>query len=266
MNVTSKNSGKIILGFAVLALAAILVVQSTGILAPLSVAAAAPAAEDTVSLPRTITVVGVGEVVAAPDMGTATIGVEVTAPTVKEATTEAATKMDSVMAALSAQGVADKDIQTSNYSIYYEERYGAELTVRSEGSDTSESTGVYRVSNMVTIKIREMDKVAQVIDAVVEAGANSLWGVNFVLDDTSAIEEEARAKAIENAYARAGALAELTNVSLGEVVEVTEVVGSSLYGGYGIETVKMSGLGGGSSVSPGELEVSMQVQVTFAIE
>ena len=112
---------------------------------------------------------------------------------------------------------------------------GLRLTVsRSEGSDTSESTGVYRVSNMVTIKIREMDKVAQVIDAVVEAGANSLWGVNFVLDDTSAIEEEARAKAIENAYARAGALAELTNVSLGEVVEVTEVVGSSLYGGYGI--------------------------------
>ena len=102
--------------FAVLALAAILVVQSTGILAPLSVAAAAPAAEDTVSLPRTITVVGVGEVVAAPDMGTATIGVEVTAPTVKEATTRSSNaKMDSrhgrpVCAGRGRQGHSDQQL------------------------------------------------------------------------------------------------------------------------------------------------------------
>jgi uncharacterized protein len=265
MNIAMKNSGKLMLTLTVLALAAILVVQTTGALAPLPVAAASPAAVDSASLPRTITVVGVGEMMAQPDMGTATIGVEVKASTVKEATSQAAEKMDSVMAALAAQGVADKDIQTTNYSIYYEERYPTEMPVRSEGEGASEPNGVYRVSNMVNVKIRDMDKVAQVIDAVVEAGANNLWGVDFILEDTSSIEEEARAKAIENAYARAADLARLTDVSLGEVVEVTEVVGANAYGGYGLETAKLSGLGGGS-VSPGELEVSMRVQVTFAIE
>jgi len=228
------------------------------------VAAASPAAADATSLPRTITVVGKGDVMAKPDMATATIGVEVTAPTVKEATTQAAEKMDSVMAALAEQNIADKDIQTSNYSIYYEERYAGDMAVRSEGSGTSEPTGSYRVSNMVSIKIRDMDNVAQVIDAVVEAGANSLWGINFVLEDTSGIEEEARAAAIENAYARAADLAQLTSVKLGDVMQVTEVVGSGLYEGMALSSAKV-GLGGGS-VSSGELEVSMQVQVTFAIE
>ena len=73
-------------------------------------------------------------------------------------------------------------------------------------------------------------------------------------------------KAIANATARAEDLARLSKVSLGQVVEVTEVVGSSpYYGGYALETAKMGGMGGGP-VSPGELEVTMQVQVTFAIE
>ena len=265
MSTALKNSGKIMLALAVLALAAVLVVQTTGVLAPLPVAAASSAAADTASLPRTITVVGKGNVMSTPDMATASIGVEVNAPTVKEATTQAAEQMDSVMAALKAQGIADKDIQTSNYSISYDERYTTRVPVLSDSSDSSEPVGSYRVSNMVTVKIRDMDNVGQVIDSVVEAGANNLWGINFVREDTSGIEEEVRANAVENAYARAAELAQLTNVTLGDIVQVTEVVGSGLYEGYAVRSALSSGLGG-SSISSGELELSMQVQVTFAIE
>ena len=267
MKSMSRNPGWLVALFLMLALVAFLAIQGIGgfTVAQAASASTSAAAAQTATLPRTITVVGQGKVTSQPDVARTTVGVEVSAPTVKEVTSEAADKMDKVLAALKAQGVADKDIQTSNYSIHYDERYPMERPAKVEGSDDIEQSGVYRVSNMVNIKIRDLDKVAGVIDAVVEAGVNSLWGVDFALDDTSEVEAEARAKAVSDATDRAEELAKLSNVKLGYIVEITEVIGSSPF--YAPRAMEFAGGGGGGGpISPGELEVAMQVQVTFAIE
>ena len=111
-----------------------------------------------------------------------------------------------------------------NYSIRLD-RYPEQLP--RAGSSTDEPQPMYRVSNMVNVTIRDLDSVGDVLDAVIEAGANDIWGITFAIDDPSEAQDEARAGAIEDALARAGALAELNGVELGPVMSVTEVIGST---------------------------------------
>ena len=113
------------------------------------------------SIERSITVVGEGKVSVAPDVAEANVGVEVLAPTAEEATEEAKERMTAIMAALQKAGIAEKDIQTSNYSIYFE-RYPEVRAMVEAGP--SEVEGNYRVSNMVLVKIRDLDKIETVLD------------------------------------------------------------------------------------------------------
>jgi hypothetical protein len=116
---------------------------------------------------------------------------------------------------------------------------------------------------MVNVTIRDLDSVGNVLDAVIEAGANDIWGISFAVDDLAESQDEARAAAIEDALARAGALAELNGVELGPVMSVSEIIGATPIS----KTVVMeSAAAGGGPISPGELEVGYQVQVTYFIE
>lgn len=235
-------------------------------------AAAAPAAaqteqEPTYSPNQTITVVGNGTASVTPDIARVTVGVEILAPTVAEAVDQNETTMASVLAALRAAGIADRDIQTTNYNITLE-RYG-EPTPRpvdaatEEGAAQETVTWNYRFSNMVTVTVRDLDAVAEVVDAVVEAGANNIWGVSFTVEDMSAAQANARGEAVEDARARAEALAELSGVTLGPVMSISEVVGQNqpLYA-----AAERAMMDAGGSISPGELEIGYQVQVTYFIE
>lgn len=222
------------------------------------------------SLPRTITVVGQGSISAAPDIATVVLGVNVSAATVEQAMEDASNRMDKIMAALKKLNIADKDITTSNYSIYYEEPPRYEMPAVTKGTEGTGETpaGVYRVSNMVTVKIRKLDQVGELIDAAVSAGANSLWGVNFDLEDRTELEAKARAKAVENARLRAEELAKLAGVKVGGVVQISEVIGT---GGYypmpSAPRAAAAEMGGGAGpISPGELEISYQIQVTFELQ
>jgi len=214
---------------------------------------------------RTITVVGQGKVNVKPDVARAQIGVEVFAPTVKEATTKNREQMMAVQAALLKVGIAEKDIQTSNYSINFEQSPGIPMMEPgTRGTATTEPQGRYRVSNMVEVVIRDLDNVGAILDAAVEAGANNIWGVSFGLEDSSAAESEARAKAMANARAKAAELAKLAGVTLGDVVSVSEVIG----GPYPVVAfaAEAQGFGGGGPISPGELSIQTQLQVVFAIK
>lgn len=211
---------------------------------------------------QTITVIGQGSVRIKPDVARVSIGVETSAETVGEAVAENESNMESILAALKGLGIEEKDIQTMNYSIQLD-RYPESLPRTESGS--GEPQPVYRVSNMVNVTIRDLDKVGDVLDAVIEAGANNIWGVSFSLDDPKTAQIDARADAIADAQARAEALAELSGVQLGPVMSVSEVLGSGPYPmpvAYAVE----SAAAGGGSISPGELEVSYQVQVAFFIE
>jgi uncharacterized protein YggE len=204
-----------------------------------------------------ITVVGQGTAFGQPDQATVIVGVDTFAPTVSEATTQNQTTLDDVMAALTAAGVADEDIQTTNYSLYAEQIYG---------DKGPEGIAGYRVSNQVNVKIRDLAIISDVLGAVTEAGANAIYGVTFSVADPAALEAEARASAMEDAAKRAASLAELGDVTLGDVRVISEVVG---------QPVTPLGLGGGMAmeqaasapgISPGQLSYQVQVQVTYSIQ
>lgn len=205
---------------------------------------------------RTITVVGVGRVDLVPDIAQIHIGVEVRANVVAEAKAEVDRQMADIMAALAEQGVAERDIQTAQYSIFYEPPSSQGPVP--EGA-TEATQGVYRVSNTLQVTVRDTDQAGAVLDAAIEAGANQVYGVTFTVSDDQAWETEAREKAIADAQVRAEEYAELTGLTLGEVRSVSEVIGGT------IPFAAERGLGGGGGFVPGEQTLSTQVQVTYGV-
>ncbi|HNS51415.1 MAG TPA: SIMPL domain-containing protein [Anaerolineae bacterium] len=217
------------------------------------------AATPEVGAGRVITVVGQGSARVAPDIAQVSVGVDTVADTVSEAVLESNSRMGAILPALKSLGVADKDIQTQNYSISVEQ---GSVTQGPEGTAT-QGKPRYRVTNMVNVTIRDLGKVGNVLDAVVEAGANNIWGVSFSVDDTKAALTEARGKAVADAQARARELAGLAGVELGSIVSVSEVVGNN---SYPVAVERAFGMGADTSVSVGEVEVSYQVQAVYSLE
>lgn len=219
--------------------------------------AATPTPSD---LPRTITVVGKGTISVKPDTAQAIVGVETVGKNVKDATTESSATMTAILKALTDLGIAEKDIQTSGFSVWSERNPGV------EGRLSDEVT--YRVMNTVNVKVRDLEQVGAVLDAAIEAGANSVQGVSFYLDDTKAIESQAREKAVADARSKAEELAKLNDVEVGVVVSVSEVVGGAVpYSNFNLREMAYAGLGGGAGpISPGELDMSTTLQITYAIQ
>lgn len=217
------------------------------------------AATPAVDAGRVITVVGQGSARVAPDIAQVSIGVDTVADTVSGAVKESNAKMDAVLAAIRALDIADKDIQTQNYGISMEQ--SGDVPVPEGGVATAKTR--YRVTNTVTVTIRELTKVGNVLDSVVEAGANNIWGVSFGVDDDKAAVTEARGKAVADAQARAKELAGLTGVEVGSIVSMSEVVGGN---SYPVAVERAFGMGSDASVSVGEVEVTYQIQMVFALE
>ena len=207
-----------------------------------------------------IWVTGKGEISVVPDIATLRLGVEVQKASVAEAQAEASEAMDKVMAALKDSGVAEKDIQTR----YFEIR---EVRERLEPSGERKVVG-YEVNNMVSAKIRDIDKVGTVIDAAAKAGGDliRIHGISFSVEDPSAYYEELREKAMADAESKAKQLAELAGVSLGKATYVSEGIQTPLPPWYEM-------MGGGAPapmpaptpISPGETEISLTIQAAYAI-
>jgi len=209
---------------------------------------------------RAITVVGVGKAAGTPDVAQVSVGIETRDPSVQKAVADNNTRMTELLAALKGLGIADGDIRTSNFSVYAERApvFGPEGTSES-GPPT------YTVNNQVTVKLRDVTQLANVLDAAVAAGANNIYGVTFTVEDATELEAQARGKAVDDARARAESLAKLAGVSLGEVLSVSEVIGSP--GPLYERAVSLvAGMGTGTPIEAGELEVTMNVQVTYAIQ
>jgi uncharacterized protein YggE len=210
----------------------------------------------TATVSRQITVVGIGEVSLVPDIANVNLGAEATADTVKDAKAEVDKQIEAILTTLKGLGIADKDIQTSSYSIYLERD---PMPVVSEGGESTSSH--YRVSNTLQVTIRDIDTVGEVLDAVVEAGANQVYGVYFTVADDEAWQSKARAAAVANAKERAAELAQLNGVALGDVLTISEVIGSSPVISVAREAAAMGG-----GIAPGELQLSTQIQITYAIQ
>lgn len=215
---------------------------------------------------NTITVTGTGSAFGSPDIATLEVGVETVNTDIALAFEETNTKIDTIIAALLELGVAREDIRTVNLSIFQDfSGMPQPLPGPSESGLAGEAPRqTYRVSNMIRVNIRDIATVSDVINAVVGAGANQIFGLNFGIDDRDALESEARANAIADARARAEELASLAGVELGNVLVINESFG----GGFGPagDFARMEGLGGGGApIETGQLGVSVQLQVTYAI-
>ena len=263
----SFRKTSLIVVLSILALAAA-VVLSSGVLP----AHAAPAAQAVTPapagqvVPRTITVVGRGEVKVKPDVANTTVGVEALGETVDAAMADAEARMTSVIDALKKMGIADKDIQTSNFSINFERQMDQKpVSAQATPGKFEPPAGFYRVSNMVQVTIRDMDKVGDVIDNAVKAGANNVWGISFALDKTDTLETQAREAAVKDARARAESLAGLNDVQVGDVIAVSEVVGSQPLPMFSTADAKGLG-GGGTPAEPGEVTFTTQIQVVYGIK
>ncbi len=199
----------------------------------------------------TITVTGTGTVPGTPDIATVDVGVEVVKPTVPEAFTEANTKVQDIIDALTGMGIAPEDIQTSNLSVY---------STTTPNPDTGNNENAYDVSNTVHVIVRDVTKVEEVINSAIDAGATSLYGLNFDIQDRSALESQARQLAMQDAAARAQDYATLINAQLSDVVVINE----TQIGGQPVALYSRAG-GGNATVALGQTNVQIQVTVTYRI-
>ena len=210
-----------------------------------------------------IWVSGQGKVLAEPDIAILRLGIEAQDTSVAEAKEQADEAMDGVQTALEKNGVSDKDIQTQYFSIYRVTRW--------DRDDEEEVTIGYRVTNMVTAKIRDIDKAGSIIDAVAEAGGDytRIDDISFTVDDPSDYYKEARKKAMAEAKAKAEQLADLAGVTLGKPTFVSEGIQSPVIQRSAVmfdEAIPAPPMEVGASISPGELEITLTVQVVYAIK
>jgi uncharacterized protein YggE len=205
-----------------------------------------------------IFVSGTGKVRIKPNTAYASIGVEITAGTLAEATTQANAKMNALIEKLKGLGIAEKDIQTTNYSIN-------PITTQPRAGATTPTISGYRVNNQVSVTIRKIEDTGKVLDAVVAAGANNIFGISFGVDDPTPYQQQARAAAIKDAQDKAAQLAKAANVSLGKVISISEGVAAP----RPVFRSAVADMAVGAAAVPietGELEIHVSVEVRFAVQ
>jgi uncharacterized protein len=209
-----------------------------------------------------ITVVGTGQASGAPDMVQISIGVQTLNQNVQQAVSDNATQMNALLTVLKSLGIADKDIQTSNYSVSLQQPSTTLPAPDGKGATPSGAV-TYAVNNQVTVTLHDVSKLGSVLDKVVASGANNIYGVSFGITDPSPLQETARALAVKDATTRAQSLAKLAGVTLGAIISISETPINTVPGPF-----YASGLGGGGStpIQPGQLQVTETLQVTYAIK
>ena len=151
-------------------------------------------------------------------------------------------------------GVDEKDIQTQNISIYQnEESYY-------EGGRQKSRLGQWRANNSISIELKDISKANELADLLAQSGATDVYGPNFTVDDTSAVETQILTQAVDNAKQKAEEIAASANRRLGKVLSINE-------GGANGDDVYKYGLGGGGyDLSAGSATISKTVTVTFELK
>ncbi|QQR89737.1 MAG: SIMPL domain-containing protein [Myxococcales bacterium] len=203
-----------------------------------------------------------------PDVARATIGVQVRATSVDDAERLAKKQMTSIVNAIKAKGVADRDLQTSNYSINFVQDSPPRPEPGKETSSKAElPTGHYVVNNQLDVSVRKLDTLGDVLAAATKAGANNIWGIRFELEDSAALEAKARAKAVQDAKEKAKALAELSGATLGPLLAVSESEADRIYPRAAYQSMKAEVMEDSAvPIEQGEIVVQHQVQLRYAIQ
>ncbi len=168
-------------------------------------------------LPATITVTGEGRAEAAPDLATISLGVTTQGETAGAAMDANSAALAAVVTRLKAAGIADRDVQTSNLSLNPNWQ-------QNDGTQPPKIAG-YVAMNVLTVRVRALDTLGEVLDSAITDGANTLNGISFGLDDPEPAMDKARIEAVQAAKARAELMVGAAGLKLGRVVSITEAGG-----------------------------------------
>jgi uncharacterized protein YggE len=207
---------------------------------------------------RTLNVNGLGSTYLTPDIAYIYIGVHSEGATASEVVAANKDQTNAVLDALKAAGVDEKDLRTTNFSIWPSQQYSPEGTV----------TGtIYMVDNTVYVTVRDLDGLGDLLDDTIAAGANSINSIQFDVADKTAAVKEARVKAVEDAKTQAQELADAAGLKLGEIQNI------SFYDNSPYPVFEGKGGGGGAmaanssvSIQPGQLTISVSVNITYDIK
>jgi uncharacterized protein len=206
-----------------------------------------------------IIVTGVGRVFVRPDVADVTLGVVVQRDTAQEAATEAANDMTAVIEALIALGIDEADIQTTQLS----------LNPVYDWNLNPPRIMAWEANNLVRVTLRDVEQVGPAVDAAIAAGATSVQGVNFRVDDPTVAEAEGRRAAVADARAKADLLAAEAGVTIVGVIGITEVSANMPPPIYFDRMMAAEGAAMDAASTPvlvGESELQVSVNVTFEIE
>lgn len=205
--------------------------------------------------PRNIAVSGTGKVYLTPDIATISIGVHNEDENATRAVESNNAQAEAVTGILLDEGVEAEDIKISNFNIYPEQRFD---------EDGNPSGTFYMVDNTVFVTVRELNNLGVIMGSVVEAGANSIFGIQFDVADKTQALSQARKMAVENAQVKAEELAQAAGVPLGEIQSINE------FGGVPVPVFEeqRGGLETTADQVPvnlGQLSLTVEVTVTYDI-
>lgn len=199
---------------------------------------------------RLVTVNGEATVNVAPDMAIIRVGVTSTAKSAREASDANAKQMTAVIAAIKDAGITPRDIQTSRLSLQPQYDPNRSGTARLLG---------FQATNQITVNVRDIDKLAAIIDQSIAAGANEMSGLEFVVSQQSKLLDQARDEAIADARRKADLYAKAAGAKLGAVVSITEE------GSSPPPRLMQAMRAGSTPVAPGEQTLRAVVSVSFEL-
>jgi len=220
---------------------------------------------------RSFSVSGDGKITAVPDVAQFTFEVITEGGTnIAGLQTQNTEKMNAAIAFVKSKGVDAKDIKTQNYNLTPRYQYSncGYTPQASKPCPPPEIVG-YTVTQTVSVKIRDFSKISDILGGVVSKGANSVSNLNFVIDDPTAAESDARTEAIGKAKTKAQAVAKAGGFSLGRILSITEGGNYPVYYDK-YSTAAVSGMGGGvaapaPTIEPGSQDVTITVSIQYEI-
>ena len=211
-------------------------------------------------------VTGVGTVTASPDLALVSLGVKTSAKTVSEAREAAAQAVTAMIASLRALGLQENtDIQTAHFNIQPE--YVWEEEIGTTRRAVQRLVG-YQVTNTLTAKVRDLDNVGAVIDGAAAAGgdATRVNSVRFTVEDSTALQEQARLLALQEVMRKADVFASELGVGRGKLQYVAELSASQPVRAEAVMESRIASAAAPTPILAGELEVTVQVRAIFAIQ
>jgi len=212
---------------------------------------------------NTITVSGQGEVYTKPDLALTTFSVKTETKTIAQAMSENTKKMNNIIDSMKGLGIEEKDLKTTTFNLYPRYEYRRESSIYPSGERILVG---YEATQSLQVKIRDLDKIGEIIEKATDAGANQVGDLQFTVDKEDEFKKQAREQAIKEAKEKAKEIASQLGIDLVRIVNFDESGYAPRYNDYGL--IKEMAVGGGGEIpqiETGENKIEVSVSITYEI-